>query len=312
MAISSQLAKTWQSAHPTVSSKALAGSHMRPVVRFGDEYYDENQGWQQEGGSGEYKTDTGRLARWNGDRGFGFIRPDDGSEDLFTHVTSLVDGEESVSRGDFVTYVKEWNDRTGKYEALEVRVDSSKEREVATTDTGVVLRWNGDRGFGFIKPDSGGEDIFAHVTHVQSGEDLGIADKVAFTKDFNDRKGKYEATDIRIVEKGTGELPTEGPSAEAVPGKGQLVRWNHERGFGFIKPEDEDEDLFVHISGLADGEGSVVESNLVTFLKDFNDRKGNYQAYDVKFAGEGPPLDQGFGDGEEGAEEASEESEAVE
>ena len=30
---------------------------------------------------------TGRMTKWNGDRGFGFIRPDDGGDDLFCQLT---------------------------------------------------------------------------------------------------------------------------------------------------------------------------------------------------------------------------------
>merc|ERR1712187_242307 len=174
-------------------------------------------------------------------------------------------------------------------------------------ENGVILRWNGDRGFGFIHPEGGGDDIFVHVSNIPPGEELAPKDKVTFVKEYNDNKGKYEASNLKVVEKGTGVLPREGPGAEAVEGKGQLVRWNSERGFGFIKPEDGSEDLFAHISALVDGEGSVQESNLVTFMKDFNERKGNYQAYQVKFAGEGPPLDQGWEDGGEEGEEGGEE-----
>jgi cold shock protein len=29
---------------------------------------------------------------------------------------------------------------------------------------GILKMWNADRGFGFIKDDSGGPDIFMHVT----------------------------------------------------------------------------------------------------------------------------------------------------
>ena len=29
--------------------------------------------------------------------------------------------------------------------------------------TGKMLRWQGERGFGFIQPDDGGPDLFCHV-----------------------------------------------------------------------------------------------------------------------------------------------------
>ena len=32
--------------------------------------------------------------------------------------------------------------------------------------------------------------------------------------------------------------------------KGKLVRWNDERGFGFIQSDELDKDLFIHISAL--------------------------------------------------------------
>jgi cold shock CspA family protein len=33
-------------------------------------------------------------------------------------------------------------------------------------------------------------------------------------------------------------------------GKGQLKRWNDRKGFGFIKPEGDQRDIFIHISAL--------------------------------------------------------------
>jgi cold shock CspA family protein len=63
----------------------------------------------------------GKMLRWNMDRGFGFIAPDDGGADLFCHVRSLKDGEGSVRDGDTVEFKIEYDDRKGKEQAVSVR-----------------------------------------------------------------------------------------------------------------------------------------------------------------------------------------------
>eukprot|EP00930_Biecheleria_cincta_P103736 TRINITY_DN957_c0_g1_i1.p2 TRINITY_DN957_c0_g1~~TRINITY_DN957_c0_g1_i1.p2 ORF type:complete len:125 (+),score=20.61 TRINITY_DN957_c0_g1_i1:54-428(+) len=72
--------------------------------------------------SGQGGPGTGRMIRWNADKGFGFIKPDDGGEDLFCHVSGLVDGDGSVRDGDDVSYVKEFDNRKDKWRANEVAV----------------------------------------------------------------------------------------------------------------------------------------------------------------------------------------------
>ena len=59
------------------------------------------------------------------------------------------------------------------------------------SETGTVKKWMDGKGFGFITPADGGEDVFVHVKQVSGGEDLSEGDQVTFDKAWNDQKGRH-------------------------------------------------------------------------------------------------------------------------
>jgi len=63
---------------------------------------------------------TGVMKRWNEEKGFGFIGADEGGDDVFCHVSALLDGEGSVKEGDAVKYRVTYDDRKGKDRASDV------------------------------------------------------------------------------------------------------------------------------------------------------------------------------------------------
>ena len=50
---------------------------------------------------------------------------------------------------------------------------------------GVIMRWLNAKGFGFIKPDGGGPDVFVHEDAVLGDEMPGQGDRVRFDIEAN-------------------------------------------------------------------------------------------------------------------------------
>jgi cold shock protein len=61
----------------------------------------------------------GKLKMFNDEKGFGFIRPDDGSNDVFFHVSSLREGDE-ITVGKAVTFETGVDPKSGKTKAISV------------------------------------------------------------------------------------------------------------------------------------------------------------------------------------------------
>jgi cold shock CspA family protein len=71
---------------------------------------------------------------------------------------------------------------------------------VSGEQMGTIVKYFQEKGFGFIRPETGGKDVFFHVTRVREGvpEDLIPGRKVVFEVDY-DRTGKMQATNLRIL-----------------------------------------------------------------------------------------------------------------
>jgi cold shock protein len=73
---------------------------------------------------------------------------------------------------------------------------------MTTSETGTVKWFNAEKGFGFIAPDSGGNDVFVHAKQVQqSGLDsLHQDQKVSFVrKPGRPNDNRLSAHEIRII-----------------------------------------------------------------------------------------------------------------
>jgi len=72
-------------------------------------------------------------------------------------------------------------------------------------ETGTVKFFNGAKGFGFITPDSGGTDVFVHISAVERSGLSGLVDgqKVEFDTEPDPRGKGPKAVNIKV----TGEAP---------------------------------------------------------------------------------------------------------
>ena len=67
--------------------------------------------------------------------------------------------------------------------------------------TGTVKFFNTTKGFGFIAPEGGGDDVFVHISALQrSGLDsINEGDKVQFNTAINQRSGKTAVDSISMA-----------------------------------------------------------------------------------------------------------------
>jgi cold shock protein len=65
--------------------------------------------------------------------------------------------------------------------------------------TGSLKMWNAYRGVGFIGDDSGGPDIFLHVSALQGidPDNLGLGERLTFDVETDTRSGKTKAANVR-------------------------------------------------------------------------------------------------------------------
>jgi len=66
--------------------------------------------------------------------------------------------------------------------------------------------------------------------------------------------------------------------------KGKLVRWIDDKGFGFIKPENGKDDIFIHISALRGMSRKPVIGDVIHYQISF-DAKGKTRAVNAKIEG---------------------------
>ena len=84
---------------------------------------------------------------------------------------------------------------------------SGENEEAPVEQIGAVMTYFEEKGFGFLRPEGGGKDIFFHVSRLHQGQATDLVPGARVSYDLGmDRNGKIAASSVRV-------LPAEQPSS---------------------------------------------------------------------------------------------------
>lgn len=124
--------------------------------------------------------------------------------------------------------------------------------------TGVVKWFDVAKGFGFIVPDNGMQDVLLHVTCLRRDGYQTILEGTRIVALIQRREKGYQAFRILSMDQSTAVHPSQMPPVrthvQVQPTSGLervLVKWfNRTKGFGFLTRGEGTEDIFIHMETL--------------------------------------------------------------
>jgi len=154
------------------------------------------------------------VVKWfNSSKGYGFITPESGSDDLFVHQSAIeAEGFRSLSESESVMF--DVVDEDGKLKAIRVKGlgDGNKRGGGSSRQTarkwpdgvdpsdgkqiGAVKWFNSEKGFGFIAPAAGGDDLFVHQSAIHSPGFRSLMEGEEVEFKVVEERGKMKAIDV--------------------------------------------------------------------------------------------------------------------
>ena len=245
-----------------------------------------------EGGSGTAPgaTVVATVKWFNPVKGFGFLTPDDGSHDIFCHVSAVSSaGLYTLAEGATVTCEVEQG-RQGLQVARIHSVDASaaspapavsgrprnagyirapgdEQRSSGRRVVAVVKWFVPAKGFGFLVPEDGSSDAFCHMTVVRDAGYDTLPQGARVTCEVTDgQRGPVVTSILAVDATSAGADPAGRPRpgydrrerGRSHDGTGDAVEecrgvvkfYSPAKGYGFVVPDDGGRDVFVHGSVL--------------------------------------------------------------
>ena len=110
----------------------------------------------------------GTVSWYEPAKGYGFITPDGGGPEIFMHSSAILGGG-VVSEGQRVAFLVVEGEKGPQADhLLSLRDDAAQQAVGSDGADGTVSWYDADKGFGFITPDDGGADVFAHFSAISA------------------------------------------------------------------------------------------------------------------------------------------------
>jgi cold shock protein len=91
-------------------------------------------------------------------------------------------------------------DKSGRPQSIATATGEASEEAPADAQTGSVMTYFEEKGFGFLRPDGGGKDIFFHISRLHQGDATALVPGTKVAYDLGmDRNGKIAASSVRIL-----------------------------------------------------------------------------------------------------------------
>ena len=150
------------------------------------------------------------------------------------------------------------NDLTGQMDGVDAIQTASEETPLDLIEVSGSIKWfDVAKGYGFVVPDGGGNDILLHVTILRRDGFQTAPEGARIVCEALNRSKGMQVFRVVSLDESTATHPAMHPArthVQVVPTSGYeiaIVKWfNRVRGFGFLTRGQGTEDIFVHMETL--------------------------------------------------------------